>query len=89
MMSSAFSPHYVPVYTQPYTTPPARASSLQGQRSSYRSANPSRFSKPSRTTGRSYGGSPPSGRTGGGMRGGGRFGLQRAGRTTRPARLTA
>ena len=89
MLSSAFSPHYVPVYTQPYTTPPARASSLQGQRSSYRSANPSRFSKPSRTTGRSYGGSPPSGRTGGGMRGGGRFGLQRAGRTTRPARLTA
>jgi hypothetical protein len=88
MMSSAFSPRYVPMYSQPYTTSAARASSLGAQRSSYRAANPSRFSKPSRT-GRTYGGSP--GRsTGGGFRGGGgRFGLKRAGRTTRPVRLTA
>jgi hypothetical protein len=89
MMSNAFSPRYVPVYTQPYTTTPTRVGSLQSQRSSYRAANPSRFSKASRTTGRTYGGSPPSGRTGGSLRGGGRFGLQRAGRTTRPPRLTA
>lgn len=55
MISSAFSPRYVPVYTTAYTTSAARASTIHGTRSSYRAANPSRFSKPSRT-GRSYGG---------------------------------
>jgi hypothetical protein len=88
MISSAFSPRYVPVYTTAYTTSAARHSSLTSQRSSYRQANPSRFSKPSRNTGRSYGGG--GGRTGGSRSGGGgRFGLARAGRATRPERLTA
>jgi len=88
MLSSAFSPRYMPMYTQPYTTSAARAGSLGQQRSSYRAANPSRFSKPSKT-GRSYGGSPSKSRGGGGFRGGGRFGLARKGRTTRPELLTA
>ncbi len=55
MLSSAFSPRYVPMYTQPYTTSAARASSINGTRSSYRASNPDKFSKSSRT-GRSYGG---------------------------------
>ncbi|HEU0033518.1 MAG TPA: hypothetical protein VFQ53_22960 [Kofleriaceae bacterium] len=87
MMSHAFSPAYVPVYSRPYTTSAARMSSLESHRSGYRAANPTRFSKPSRTTGRSYGGSPSRGRTGGSFRGGGRFGLARAGRTEKPVRL--
>ncbi len=87
MLSSAFSPRYVPMYTRPYVTSTSRASGIHSQRMGYRTANPSRFSKPSRSTGRSWGGSP--GRTGGGFRGGGRFGLTRKGRTVRPERLTA
>jgi hypothetical protein len=55
MISSAFRPNYVPVYTTAYTTSSARASSIGSTRSSYRAANPERFSKSSRT-GRSYGG---------------------------------
>jgi hypothetical protein len=85
MLSSAFSPRYVPMS---YATTPARLGALGAERSSYRAQNPQRFSKPSRT-GRTYGGSP--GRSGGGTRssgGGGRFGLARRGRTTRPPRLT-
>lgn len=87
MLSSAFAPRYVPMYTTPYATSPARLGAIGAERSSYRAANPSRFSKPSRT-GRTYGGSP--GRTGGGTRsgGGGRFGLARRGRATRPERLS-
>ena len=87
--NALMGPRYVPMYSQPYTTSSARHSQISSTRSSYRAANPTRFSKPSRT-GKSYGGSP-SKRTGGGgrMRGGGRFGLSRAGRTTRPVRLDA
>jgi hypothetical protein len=55
MLSNAFSPRYVPVYTTPYATSAARASNIASTRSSYRAANPDRFSKSSRT-GRSYGG---------------------------------
>jgi hypothetical protein len=88
MISSAFSPRYVPVYTTAYTTSAARVSSLDTHRTSYRQANPSRFSKPSRTTGRTYGGG--GGRSGGSRGGGGgRFGLARKGRTVRPPRLAA
>jgi hypothetical protein len=88
MIMNAFSPRYVPVYASaPYQTSAARANNIAQTRQSYRQANPSRFSKPSKTTGRSYGGS--TGRSGGGGRGGGRFGLARKGRSTRPARLTA
>ncbi|MEO8707352.1 MAG: hypothetical protein ABI867_45410 [Kofleriaceae bacterium] len=88
MISNAFSPRYVPVYTNAYTTTAARAGSLNSHRTSYRQANPSKFSKPSRNTGRSYGGG--TGRSGGSRGGGGgRFGLARAGRTLRPVRLDA
>lgn len=85
MISSAFSPRYTPVA---YVTSANRHSQLRSQRSQFRSSNPGRWSRssgPKSSTGRSYGG-----RRGGGFRGGGgRFGLHRAGRTTRPVRLTA
>jgi hypothetical protein len=87
MLSNAFRPNYVPVYTRPYTTTAQRATSLHGQRSSYRAANPSRFSKPKPSgTGRSYGGGSKGGRSGGGRSGGGRFGISRARRGSRPQR---
>ncbi|MEJ7603094.1 MAG: hypothetical protein WKG01_34725 [Kofleriaceae bacterium] len=86
MANAMMGPRYVPMYTQPYTTSAARHTSLSSQRSSFRASNPTRFSKPSRT-GKTYGGSPSRSGGGGRMRGGGRFGLARAGRTTRPVRL--
>lgn len=55
MLSSAFSPRYAPMYSTPYATSAARASTISNTRSSYRAANPERFSKSSRT-GRTYGG---------------------------------
>ena len=95
MMSSMFMPHYVPVYTQPYVTSGVRASSLHAERSSFRAANPERFG-PRSQSGRSYGKASttrtPSYRPSGGggfRRGGGSFGLKRAGRAVRPERLTA
>jgi hypothetical protein len=88
MIMNAFSPRYVPMYASaPYQTSAARANNIASTRQSYRQANPSKFSKASKTTGRSYGGS--TGRSGGGRSGGGRFGLSRKGRTSRPERLTA
>ena len=84
MLSNMFRPSYVPVYTTAYTTSAARVSQLDSHRSSYRAANPSRFSKPSQT-GRSYGGGKAVGGKsfGGGStsRGGSRFGVARRGRT--------
>jgi hypothetical protein len=85
MLSSMFRPSYVPMV---YTTSAARVGDLHSQRSSYRAANPQRFG-PRSKSGRQYGGkstgtSRPSG---GGRRGGGGFGVKRAGRTTQ--RLTA
>jgi hypothetical protein len=88
MLSNMFSPRYVPVYTRPYVTTPLRASDLRSQRSTYRAQNPARFGRPSQS-GRSYGTRPTTPRWGGGMRGGGRFGLKRVGRKTRPERLVA
>lgn len=95
MISNVFAPRYVPVYTQPYITPPVRVTSLQSERSSFRAANPERFG-PRSQSGRSYGGSKPSTTrptfrpSGGGFRrGGGSFGLARAGRTVRPERIDA
>lgn len=76
MMSSMFAPTYVPVYRQPYVTSAGRRGELSAHRAGYRAANPSRFSKPSRT-GRSYGGGAPS-RSPIRSRGGSRFGLRRA-----------
>jgi len=74
MMSSMFMPTYAPVY---YTTSSARLGQLNSHRSSYRAANPSRFSKRSQS-GRSYGGGKSSGGTSR-SRGGSRFGVRRAG----------
>ncbi len=92
MLSNAFMPSYAPVYTRPYMTPAARVADLHQTRSSYRAANPGKFqrSQSGRTYNRPSGTSRPTGRMGGGGRiGGGRFGLSRAGRTVRPARLSA
>jgi predicted small secreted protein len=86
MLSSAFMPGYAPIYTRPYTTSPARVSSLSSTRSSYRAANPGRFSAPKASgSGRNYGssGSRPS------RSGGSRFGVRRRDRNARPVRLTA
>lgn len=56
MLSSAFRPNYVPVYTQPYTTSPSRVSQMRTERSAYRAKNPSRFNNAkSSGSGRSYG----------------------------------
>lgn len=59
MISRAFRPNYVPMYTQPYSTPPARRTALVSQRDAYRKANPAK-TKPTRSgaksqSGRSYG----------------------------------
>jgi hypothetical protein len=83
MLSNMFQPSYVPLYRTAYTTSPVRVSQLDTHRSSYRAANPARFSKPSQT-GRSYGGSKATGKSFGGgspSRGGSRFGVARRGRT--------
>jgi hypothetical protein len=77
MLSSMFSPGYAGVYRTAYVTSPSRVSSISSQRSSYRSANPTRFSKPSQT-GRSYGGTRSTGGTPR-VRGGARFGVRRGG----------
>jgi hypothetical protein len=89
MLSNMFMPTYVPMYTRPYVTNVARASTLHGQRSSYRAANPERFQRSK--SGRTY--NTPSNRSTSrpsapAPRGGGRFGLARAGRRVRPVRLT-
>lgn len=86
MLSSMFMPSYVPMA---YVTSGSRVNDLRSQRQAYRAANPQRFQKSQ--SGRRYGGkatgtSRPSG---GFRRGGGSFGIQRPGRTTRPVRLTA
>jgi hypothetical protein len=87
-VSRAFSPSYVPMYTQPYVTSPTRRQALVAHRDDFRAKNPERFSRASKS-GRTYGGKggafggggaapAPRGRTGGG----GRFGAVReAGRT--------
>jgi hypothetical protein len=89
MISSAFRPNYVPMYRQPYTTPPSRLGEVKGARSAYRAANPPRVKPKMSGSGRSYGTKP--GRSGGGFRsGGGRFGVRRHKRGDRtPLRLTA
>ena len=91
MISNALMPGYRPMYGAGYTTSPARAGQIAQSRSAYRAANPSQFqrSKSGRTYNRPSSTSRPTGRVGGGRVGGGRFGLARAGRTVRPARLTA
>jgi len=79
MLSSAFHPGYVPVYTsRPYVTHPTRVSQIRTARPSRPSA--SVFSRPS-GSGRSF---PARG----GFRGGARFGVRRGDRPA-PVRLTA
>ena len=78
MMSSMFMPSYMPLYTTAYVTHPTRVAEISSQRSSYRAADPARFSKPSRT-GRSYGGGTSSGGSTPRARGGTRFGIRRGG----------
>jgi hypothetical protein len=75
MLSNMFMPSYVPMYRQPYTTSQSRLSSIHGSRSSYRAANPERFSRRSQS-GRNYGGGKSSGGTSR-SRGGSRFGVRR------------
>jgi hypothetical protein len=86
MISSMFSPTYVPVH---YTTTAARAGTLHSSRSAYRAANPDRFG-PRSKSGRSYGGRPTgtSKPSGGYRRGGGSFGLRASSAKPR-VRLTA
>lgn len=43
MISNAMRPNYVPVYTQPYTTAPARVQSIRSERRAYRTTNAKRF----------------------------------------------
>lgn len=79
MMSAMFMPTYVPVGM--YATSASRAGELRSQRAGYRAANPSRFSKPSKT-GRAYGGTSSGGKSPSSApsrsRGGSRFGVARA-----------
>lgn len=90
MVSSALRPNYVPVYSQPYTTPPGRASVLQSHRDAYRAANPSAVDRSKASqTGRRY--NSVGGNRFGGARssGGSRFGIHRSERARRPERLVA
>jgi hypothetical protein len=77
-ISSMLSPTYVGVYSTAYTTSPDRRSAISSQRTSYRAANPARFSKPS-STGRSYGGGKSSSGGTTRSRGGSRFGVRGGG----------
>jgi hypothetical protein len=77
MLSSMFMPSYAPMYRTAYVTSPSRVASISSARSSYRAANPARFSKPS-ASGRSYGGGKSSGGTSR-SRGGSRFGVRGGG----------
>jgi len=75
MLASVFSPAYVPVYRTAYVTHPTRVAALESNRSSYRAANPARFSRPSQS-GRAYGGGTSSSGSTPRARGGSRFGVR-------------
>jgi hypothetical protein len=85
MLSRAFMPGYMPMYTQPYVTAPARRGQLTAARDSYRQQNPDKFRQGRASkSGRSYG-SKGSGFGGGTpapsrprSSGGGRFGRRGA-----------
>jgi len=84
MLSRAFSPTYVPMYQQPYTTPASRVGELRQTRSSYRAANPSQFQRSQ--SGRTYNRPSTTTRTTRGSRGfggGGKFGVTTKGRAVR------
>ncbi|AUX38956.1 secreted protein [Sorangium cellulosum] len=90
MVSSALRPSYVPMYTQPYTTPPNRMSDLRSHRDTYRASNPSGVdNSKSSQTGRRYNNTGGS-RFGSGKSGAGsRFGVRRSERGRKPERLVA
>jgi len=85
MMSRMFTPGYVPMYQQPYTTSGARVADIHQTRSSYRAANPSQFQRSQ--SGRTYNRPTTTTRTtpGGGRSfgGGGKFGVATKGRAAR------
>jgi hypothetical protein len=84
MISNMWAPSYAPRH---YVTSSARASTLHSSRAGYRAANPSKFA-PRSKSGRSYG-SKPSRPRGSFRRGGGGFGIKRAGSSAPRVRLTA
>lgn len=57
MISRAFTPGYRPMYSRPYVTPVSRHSSMRQARSSYRAANPGKFTRKGSASrsGRRYG----------------------------------
>lgn len=84
MMSRAFTPGYVPMYQQPYTTPASRVGDIRQTRSSYRAANPTQFQRSQ--SGRTYNRPSTTTRTTTGSRGfggGGKFGVRTKGRAVR------
>lgn len=83
MMSRAFMPGYMPLYSQPYRTSTSRLTSLRETRSQARRSNPSRFRPKPSSTGRGNNRTPRA------PRGGGRFGVRRSVRTVLPVELTA
>jgi hypothetical protein len=92
MLSNAFRPNYVPMYREPYTTPPSRVGDLRSSRNEFRAANPSRFNPKVSGAGsnRSYGARPSRSFGGGSRSGGGRFGIRRReGARRTQQRLTA
>lgn len=89
MVSSALRPNYVPVYSQPYTTPPGRTPDLRSHRDAYRAANPSTVDRSKASqTGRRYN-NVGNNRFGGRSGAGSRFGIHRSDRARKPARLVA
>jgi hypothetical protein len=84
MLSSMFTPSYVPMA---YVTSSARVGHIHSTRQAYRAANPSKFQRSK--SGRSYGSKPTRAPSRPARTGGGRFGIKRPGRTTRPQRLDA
>jgi hypothetical protein len=83
MMSRAFMPGYAPMYSQPYHTSPNRLSNLRESRAEARRNSSARSRSKASGTGRGYDRAPRA------PRGGGRFGIRRAVRTSLPVDLTA
>lgn len=86
MLSRAFSPGYVPMYSAGYVTPPSRQTALATHRDAYRQANPSKFragqgSQSGKTYGRqggNFGGGKPASPAPRKSFGGGKFGRRNA-----------
>lgn len=83
MMSRAFMPNYVPVYTQPYTTSQTRLGELRSDRARSQANRAASRARAKSSSGGSYNSRPRA------PRGGGRFGVRRQSRSRIPALLTA